>query len=306
MKKRVFSFAVCLIILLGLSAPVFAADTQTILAEPIDIMIGGTVFLPTDATGKDVPVFVSEGTTYAPLRALAEAYGLRVAYDEEKNLATVDFVPDSNSEPVPDVEITLPKKNPLVLDEGTLFIGDSITHHLSSRWLEPTGYIGGASFMACSNAGIPHYFSDWAKLKNAEWNFYGCSYSKEFENLSYAAAIEQSAGRWDRIFLMMGSNGSGSLTYESYKAVIDHIYANNPNATIYLQTIPDCRTGLALTDRVNSIVADTVAAYTAEGITAVKLLDTNSIWTADCIAYDGVHLVELGLQRWHEYICTMT
>ena len=192
----------------------------------------------------------------------------------------------------------------LCIAEGTLFIGDSITHHLCSQELAPTDCIGGASFMACSNAGIPHYFADWARLKEADWNSHGCSYDAEFKNLSYCKAVELSAGRWNRIFFMMGSNGSGKLTYESYKEVIDHIYANNPEATIYLQTVPDCRTGTVMTDAVNEIVAQTVAAYAEAGITTVKLLDTNSIWTDECIVRDGVHLSALGLRRWHELVCS--
>jgi len=387
MKKRVFSFAVCLVMLVGLTVPAFASDSQSITVEPINIMVGGKTFLPTDvtgenvpvfvyngttyaplralaeayglnvgydeeqnlatvvgtpasefsgssgtapslteptvltvspisievngavfqpkdATGKDVAVFLYNGTTYAPLRALAEAYGLNVGYDEEKNLATVDFVAENITSAPGDKE-SFPDEKSFIMKEGTLFIGDSITHHLSSRRLVPMDYVGGASFMACSNAGIPHYFSDWAKFKNAEWNFYGCSYNVEFENLSYAAAIEQSAGRWERIFFMMGSNGSSALTHESYREVIDHIHANNPDAIIYLQTVPNCNTGIVLANQVNSIIVDTVAAYAADGISSVKLLDTNSIWGANCIAYDGVHLTDLGLQRWHEYICSL-
>lgn len=35
--------------------------------------------------------FTYNGTTYAPLRALAEAYGLEVGYDAEKKMATVGY-----------------------------------------------------------------------------------------------------------------------------------------------------------------------------------------------------------------------
>ena len=35
-------------------------------------------------------VFTYNGTTYAPLRALAEAYGLEVGYDSQQNIATVN------------------------------------------------------------------------------------------------------------------------------------------------------------------------------------------------------------------------
>lgn len=55
----------------------------------IQILVNGKTFAPKDANGKDVMTFVYDGTTYAPLRALAEAYGLEVGYDTEKNMATV-------------------------------------------------------------------------------------------------------------------------------------------------------------------------------------------------------------------------
>ncbi len=95
-KVNVTSFVICLALLLTLAPPAFAAQQQTITIDPINVMVGGKVFLPTDVTGKDVPVFVYNGTTYAPLRALAEAYGLNVGYNAEKKLATVDGIPSGD------------------------------------------------------------------------------------------------------------------------------------------------------------------------------------------------------------------
>jgi len=91
--NRFFAFLLCLALLIGLAAPAFAAQSQNITVSPINVMVGGKVFLPIDPNGKDVPVFVYNGTTYAPLRALAEAYGLTVGYNAEKNLATVEGAP---------------------------------------------------------------------------------------------------------------------------------------------------------------------------------------------------------------------
>lgn len=48
------------------------------------------MFQPTDVNGNPVDVFVYKGTTYAPLRALAEAYGLEVSYDGEAKMAVVE------------------------------------------------------------------------------------------------------------------------------------------------------------------------------------------------------------------------
>lgn len=62
---------------------------MTIEVDPINVQVNGSTFQPTDVNGNAVPVFSYNGTTYAPLRALAEAYGLEVGYDKETNMATV-------------------------------------------------------------------------------------------------------------------------------------------------------------------------------------------------------------------------
>lgn len=77
----------------------------TIEVYPINVMVNGEVFQPTDAQGTPVDVFTYKGTTYAPLRALAEAYGLEVGYDAEAKLATVTdpkatpATPDTTAKP---------------------------------------------------------------------------------------------------------------------------------------------------------------------------------------------------------------
>lgn len=92
--KRLTSFAAG-----ALAALVISSTAVTALAAsgaikievyPISVLVDGEVFQPKDANGNDVMVFTYNGTTYAPLRALAEAYGLEVGYDAEKNIATVN------------------------------------------------------------------------------------------------------------------------------------------------------------------------------------------------------------------------
>lgn len=74
---------------LGVSA-IAAGQLIPINVDPsIKILVNGEEFKPTDANGNEVMTFSYEGTTYAPLRALAEAYGLEVGYDAEKKMATV-------------------------------------------------------------------------------------------------------------------------------------------------------------------------------------------------------------------------
>lgn len=75
-----------------LSLGSFAAGKMIdITVDPsVKIKVNGAEFKPKDANGNDVMTFIYNGTTYAPLRALAEAYGLEVGYDAAANMATVD------------------------------------------------------------------------------------------------------------------------------------------------------------------------------------------------------------------------
>ncbi len=79
-------------LLAGTSAVTALAASGAIQIEvnPISVLVDGEVFQPKDANGDDVMLFTYNGTTYAPLRALAEAYGLEVGYNKENNIATVN------------------------------------------------------------------------------------------------------------------------------------------------------------------------------------------------------------------------
>lgn len=97
MKKTLKSFVTG-----ALTALVIGAATVTALAtggaikievSPIKVLVNDEVFQPKDANGNDVMVFTYNGTTYAPLRALAEAYGLEVGYDSTNHIATVNAKP---------------------------------------------------------------------------------------------------------------------------------------------------------------------------------------------------------------------
>ena len=97
MKSRLFSFlaGVLTVVVIGaLTAPALASDgALTLTAHPVQVLVNGEVFRPKDSQGNDTLVFVSDGVTYAPVRALAEAYGLEVGYDDARNLVTVSSAP---------------------------------------------------------------------------------------------------------------------------------------------------------------------------------------------------------------------
>ena len=104
-RKTTYFFAGVLVVvlLLAMSVTALASDGSfTITIHPIRIVVNGEVFQPKDVNGQDVMVFTVNGTTYAPLRALAEAYGLEVSYDSATNTATVN---KPGQAPAPDAPV---------------------------------------------------------------------------------------------------------------------------------------------------------------------------------------------------------
>lgn len=93
MKRTITSFfggMLSMLLIGSLAVSGLASDGSfSITASPIHVVVNGEVFQPKTAAGNDALVFVYDGTTYAPLRALADAYGLQVGYDSTRNMATV-------------------------------------------------------------------------------------------------------------------------------------------------------------------------------------------------------------------------
>lgn len=106
MKKRFLSFAAGALTALLISSTAVTALAASgairIEVSPINVLVDGEVFQPKDAKGNDVLIFTYNGTTYAPLRALAEAYGLEVGYDGERHIATVSKQPAQTQAPIAD------------------------------------------------------------------------------------------------------------------------------------------------------------------------------------------------------------
>ena len=104
--KRVQRFVAGLLtaaIIMAGSVTAFAAGNGwNITVYPIKVLVNGEVLQPTDASGNPMEVFTYNGTTYAPLRALAEAYGLEVGYDSQRNIAMVNSPNKDNASPTTD------------------------------------------------------------------------------------------------------------------------------------------------------------------------------------------------------------
>ena len=84
-----FSGVLAAALVVGLGVSALAASRTITVDDDIRITLNGARFLPKDASGKSVPLFSYNGTTYAPVRAICEAAGLQVDYDSASYTAVV-------------------------------------------------------------------------------------------------------------------------------------------------------------------------------------------------------------------------
>ena len=69
-----------LVVVLGVTATATAKRSIQV-EDGIGITINGATFIPRDASGKQVSVFLYNGTTYVPVRAISEAMGMDVSFN---------------------------------------------------------------------------------------------------------------------------------------------------------------------------------------------------------------------------------
>ena len=85
MKKRVFILILlaCVILISASALAISIADTRQIAAtfNNIKIYVDGQIIAPKDALGRPVEPFIVDGSTYLPVRAVAEALGKDVEWD---------------------------------------------------------------------------------------------------------------------------------------------------------------------------------------------------------------------------------
>lgn len=99
MKKSIKGFVVGLVAGLVISCICVGAFQGVVQKElsynDVKITLNGQTITPTDANGNVVEPFIIDGTTYLPVRAIANALGLDVKWDGETN--TVKLGKDSGN-----------------------------------------------------------------------------------------------------------------------------------------------------------------------------------------------------------------
>ncbi len=69
------------------------------LGEKVNVYINGAEFIPRDAAGKEVAPIILNGTTYLPVRAIAQAFAKKVDWDGDSSTVIISDSARINTEP---------------------------------------------------------------------------------------------------------------------------------------------------------------------------------------------------------------
>lgn len=180
-------------------------------------------------------------------------------------------------------------------DEGTLFIGDSLTYGMVEGYLPDNGLLGGARYMAIPGAAITCYMQGPALESQT------CACSPEFEGLYLYQGVEQAGEEVTAIYFMMGTNASKYATDQTYIDIVSHMLESCPNATVYLQLVPHNRSERVNSETANARVQNAFSYFADEP--RVRLIDTQTAIGYN-LAPDGIHLVTKGQECWYQAIVT--
>lgn len=182
-------------------------------------------------------------------------------------------------------------------NEGTVFIGDSLTYSLIYEYLIPNDLIGDAKYMAVVGAPLSAFFS-YEFLLEAE---NGALYSNGFYGKNFSEALATVGEDATAIYLMLGTNFDGVTKESGYTKVVDYILEHCPNATVYLQLIPYSERPTVHMEYVNNSILVTLGHYQELGIARVMCIDTLSAIGINQ-QKDGIHLNAEGKELWYEEI----
>ena len=95
--------------------------TMTVTYSDVKIVVDGTEITPKDVNGKYVEPFISDGTTYLPVRAVASALGKEVGWDGDTNTVYIGTQPQREENPTQTTEPTAAlsvKERITIIDNG--------------------------------------------------------------------------------------------------------------------------------------------------------------------------------------------
>lgn len=178
-------------------------------------------------------------------------------------------------------------------DSGTLFIGDSQTYLFVEHFLKTSNYIGDAKYAAQCGSRHTAFWDE--NIRPTEDGSLYCTFSPEFQGMTFREAATALGEDATAIYLMWGSNYTPGATAQNYIDIVQDLLIICPNATIHLETIPR---GNVQYSEVNQQISDAWAYFESIGESRVTLVDTfNGIGSS--IGSDRIHVTPTGREKWY-------
>lgn len=178
-------------------------------------------------------------------------------------------------------------------DEGTLFMGDSLTYMLVGSYLTPRKLMGDAKHAAMCGTKVTAFFSDNYRMR-AHKDF-SSSCSEEFKYKAFYTIAAEMGEKATAIYFMWGSNYEPNATVDHYIEIVDYLLENCPNATIHMQLVP---WGNVPYKVANELITEAYNHFVEQGEQRVLLIDTYTAIGQNPI--DNVHQGDVGNGRWYE------
>ena len=183
-------------------------------------------------------------------------------------------------------------------DEGTWFIGDSMTCILINDYLRPNNLLGDANYTAKYGAHITAFFGE--TIMDPYFG-YKCVFRPEHTGMHYYEVAEALGEQATAIYMMWGTNYTWNAYEDAYIEIVDYLLETCPNATVYMQTIPYGAEGFVWYKTVNTWINEAYAHYQEIEEERVQLIDT---YTAIGINHQQgyIHLNYKGNENWYNAI----
>lgn len=203
---------------------------------------------------------------------------------------------------------TAPTEPPVVLhsglredgsfDEGTWFIGDSMTCILVNNYLRPNELLGDANYTGKYGAHITAFFGE--TIMDPSFG-YKCVFRPEHERMHYYEVAEALGEQATAIYMMWGTNFTWNAYADAYIEIVDFLLETCPNATIHLELIPWGYEKMVEYETVNGWIREAYDHYQQIGEERVFLIDT---FTAIGKNHDSgfIHLNDQGNENWYNAI----
>ena len=208
------------------------------------------------------------------------------------------------TEPATEAPTEAPTEPPLVLhsglredgsfNEGTLFIGDSLTCSFVGSYLKKE-HLGDAKYMTICGSTVKAFF-DGTVLEPKDDVV--ALYSPEFEGKEFHQACADLGDTVTAIYLMWGTNYVRYGTEQDYIDIVDFLLENCPNATIHLEQIPYANPKLVPYTEINKRIQTAYDHYQALEEPRVFMVDTHR-GIQRAIGVDGIHISDWGNKNWY-------